>query len=235
MAFEQIFSNVLPRRVTLQYNDGSASRTLLKIDCTRSEELSMDAQATLHEVEDGSQISDHIIKRGRTLQLEGIISDAPITLTGTIVGNAAGFTGSRIGGAAGTIATAGTVIMANLALAGSPKPSKAALDIFDEIYEKGTLLSIIGGLATYENMVMEKFSAPRNAATGGALVFKASFRQITIASGQSVEIPKEAKSDAIKDLSATERHQGVKQGTVLEETKASRPASWAYRLIWGSN
>ena len=142
---------------------------------------------------------------------------------------------SSNGGAAGTLATAGTVIMANLALAGSPKPSKAALDIFDEIYEKGTLLSIIGGLATYENMVMEKFSAPRNAATGGALVFKASFRQITIASGQSVEIPKEAKSEAIKDLSATERHQGVKQGTVLEETKASRPASWAYRLIWGSN
>ena len=145
-----------------------------------------------------------------------------------------GFAGSRIGGAAGTIATAGTVVMANLVLAGSPKPSKAALDIFDEIYTKGTLLSIIGGLATYENMIMERFTAPRNSATGGSLVFKASFRQITIVSGQSVEIPKEAKSEEIKDLSATERHQGVKQGAVLDETEMSRPASWAYRLIWGN-
>ena len=235
MAYEQIFENVLPRRVTIQFSDGTASRTLLKIDCTRSEELSMDAQATLHEVEDGSQISDHVIKRGRTLQIDGIISDSPITLTGTLVGNAAGFAGSRIGGAAGTIATAGTVVMANLALAGSPKPSKAALDIFDEIYANGTLLSIIGGLTTYENMIMERFTAPRNAATGGALVFKASFRQIKIVSGQSVKIPKEAKSEEIKDLSATERHQGVKQGTVLDESKMSRPASWAYRLIVGSD
>ncbi len=235
MAFEQIFDRIIPRRVTIQYSDGGQSRTLLKIDCTSAEEVSLEAQATLHDVEDGSQIADHVIKRGRTLQLEGIVSDNPINLTGTIIGNTAGFIGSRIGGAAGTIATAGTVFMGNLALSGSAKPSKAALDIFEEIYAGGVPLTIIAGLATYNNMVMERFTAPRNAANAGALVFKASFRQVSIISGQKVSIPRAAKSDEVKDLSAVEQQQGTKQGQVLDTGKSSKASSWAYRLIWGNN
>jgi hypothetical protein len=230
MAYQQIFKNVLPRRVTLQYSDGTAQRTLLKIDCTSSEELSLEAQATLHDIEDGAQIADHVIKKGRALQIEGIISDAPINLTDTLIGNAAGYLGSRVGGAAGKLVTAGAVVMAGLALGDSPKPSKAALDIFEEIYANNTLLTIIAGLATYDNMIMEKFSAPRNASTAGALVFKASFLQVGRVSGRTVTVPRAAKSDDVKDLSSTEQQQGTKQGTALDSRRTEKAASWALQL-----
>lgn len=230
MAYQQIFDHLLPRRVTLQYSDGTARRTLLKIDCTSAEELSLESQATLHDIEDGAQISDHVIKKGRTLQLEGIISDAPINLTGTLIGNAAGYIGNQLGGAAGSIATAGAVVMAGLALADSAKPSKAALDIFEEIYANNTLLTIIAGLATYDNMVMEKFSAPRRAATAGALAFKAAFRQVNIISGQSVAIPRSARSEDVKDLSAAEQQQGTRQGTTLDSGRQETTTSWALQL-----
>lgn len=235
MAFEQIFDQFLARRVTLQCGDGNLQRTLLKIDCTPSEQISFEARATLHDVQDGARIADHVIKKGRTLQIEGIVSDNPINLTGTLIGNAAGFTGYRIDGAAGAVTTAGAVVMANLALAGSAKPSKAALDIFEEIYANSTPLTIIAGLSTYTDMIMERFSAPRKAANAGALVFKAAFRQVTVISGQSVAIPRDAKSEQVKDLSAAERQQGTRQGAALEESKSVKAASWAYKLIWGDN
>jgi hypothetical protein len=235
MAFESIFSRLQPRRVTLQYNDGDASRTLLKIDCTRIEELGLASQATAHAVEDGADICDHVIRLGRSLILEGTISDAPVTLTGAAVGAGAGFIGNAMGGSMGTLATAGTVVMANLALAGSAKPSKAALDIFDAIYENGTPLTIITGLATYTNMIMEKFSAPRSAASAGALQFKAAFVQVRMVTGQSVQVPADAKSEDVKDLSAAEQSQGRKQAESLEGTKGDQAASWAYKLIWGNN
>jgi hypothetical protein len=235
MAYQQIFDRFVPRRVTLQYSNANQQRTLLKIDCTVSEEVSLEAQATMHEIEDGGQIADHVIKKGRTLQLEGIVSDTPITLTSTLAGNAAGFVGSQIGGTAGAISTAAGVVMANLALSGSAKPSKAALDIFEEIYANATPLVIVAGLATYTDMVMEKFTAPRSAANAGALVFKAAFRQVNIISGESVTVPTAAKSDSVKDLSAAEQQQGTRQGATLDSGKSGKAASWAYKLIWGNN
>jgi hypothetical protein len=235
MAFEKLFDRFIPRRVTLQYSDGAARRTLLKIDCTVAEEMGLEAQATLHAVEDGAQIADHVIKKGRTLQIEGIVSDTPINLTGTLAGNAAGFVGSNIGGTAGTMATVGAVVMADLALSGSARPSKAALDIFEEIYATATPLTIIAGLSTYTDMIMERFTAPRSASRAGALVFKAAFRQVTIISGQRVAIPAQAKSEDVKDLSAAGRQLGTKQGQALDKSKSEKAASWAYKLIWGNN
>jgi hypothetical protein len=233
MAFENIFDKLRTRRVTLQVQSGAAARTLLVIDCTPVERFSLASQATLHEIEDGSEISDHVIKRGRTLSIEGIVSDSPINLTQVVVGNAAGLLGGAIGGAGGVLATAATVVMANLALAGSAKPSKAALDIFEEIYRSSALLTIIGGLTTYTDMVMENFDVDRSARTGGGLFFKGAFRQISIAIGQSVDIPEAARSAGVKDLSAVQKQAGRKQGSILDGGKQGKAASWAYRLVFG--
>jgi len=208
-------------------------RTLLIVDCTVAEQVDLESQATLHEIEDGSQISDHVIRRGRGYRMEGIVSDTPITLAGALIGNTAGFIGGRIGGAAGSLATAGSVIMANLALSNSAKASRAALDIFEDIYANNIPLTIVAGLATYTNMVMEHFSDTRNAHTAGALVFKADFRQIRIVSGQTVDVPREAKVDSVKDLGAAEQRGGRKQPAVLEGAKAGRAQSWAHKLLTG--
>ena len=232
MSLTSIFDKLRPGRVTLQTGSGAETRTLLTIDCTPLERFGFSSQATLHEIEDGSEVSDHVIRRGRVLHIDGIVSDAPINLGQAMIGNLAGAIGGAMGGRAGVIATAATVGMANLALAG-PKPSKAALDIFEEIYRTSARLTIVGGLTTHTDMVMESFDADRSASTAGALVFKASFRQIVIVAGQSVDVPTAAREAGVKDLSSVEQQTGRKQGEVLEGGKQSAAASWAYRLVFG--
>ena len=76
--------------MTIQVDTGGSVRTLLVVDCTRAEEVSLEAQASLHEIEDGSPITDHVIKRGRGFQLQGVVSDYPINLTQAAIGNAGG-------------------------------------------------------------------------------------------------------------------------------------------------
>jgi len=57
--------------VTIQDNFGH----LLAIDATLSEDHTRSAQATMHEIEGGDEISDHVIKKGTQLILNGIISE----------------------------------------------------------------------------------------------------------------------------------------------------------------
>ncbi len=57
--------------VTIQDNFGH----LLAIDATLNEEHTRSAQATMHEIEGGDEISDHVIKKGTQLTLNGIISE----------------------------------------------------------------------------------------------------------------------------------------------------------------
>jgi hypothetical protein len=120
--------------------------------------------------------------------------------------------------------------MANLALAGSSKPSKAAMDIFEQIHANSLPVTLVGGLNAYTDLIMERFSDERTAATGGALVFKASFRQVRIITGQSVTVPRQAKGEDVKDLSATEQQQGTKQGNILEDVKQGKAQSWLCKI-----
>lgn len=230
MGFETIYNSKRTKRVTLQYDDGDNSQVLLAIDCTVAEEITLEAQATTHAVEDGSDISDHVLKKGRGYQIQGIVSDTPINLTQAAIGNAAGIAGSVVGGQAGKLISAATVVMTNLAMTGESKPSKAALDIFEQIYDNSIPVTIVGGLTAYANMIMEKYTAKRTAGNGGALNFSGVFRQIRIVSGQSVTVPASARAEDVADLAAEEQQQGRKQGTELTGTKKEKAASWLSQI-----
>ncbi|BBO74395.1 hypothetical protein DSCW_18120 [Desulfosarcina widdelii] len=232
MAFESIHTVFFPRRLTLQYNTGDAERVLLQVDCTHSERFSLDAHATAHAVEDGSEISDHIIQKGRTLNIDGSVSDSPINLTTAMIGNAAGIVGGIFSGPAKTVATAAAVILGNRMVAASPKPARAALDVFEEIYEKKVLLTIVSGLATFTNMVMERFSPLRTAQNAGALVFSASFREVRIVNSETVAVPREALSEDTRDLGSSEKQAGRQQSSTLSDAE-EKYASWLYQLIVG--
>jgi len=231
MAFESIHATLFPRRVTIQCNTGGAERVLLQIDATNSERISYDAQATAHEIEDGSEISDHVINKGRTLSLDGTISDTPINLATAMVGNVAGILGGALSGPAKTVATAAGVILGNRMVTDSARPSKSALDVFQEIYEKKAILTIISGLATHTNMIMEQFTPVRTARNAGALVFSARFREIRIVTGESVAVPKEAVSEDAQDLSSTEKDSGRQQPGALTDVQKKITESWAYKLF----
>ncbi len=178
-------------RVSLSYLSGEDAEALelLKIDATRAEEHSFKAKATQHEVEDGANISDHVIKAGRTVTLDGVISDDPISVLAAAVGNIGGITGSLVEGVGGAVATGAISKLGSELVANGSKPSKDAIDILEYIYEESIPLMITTSIKTYTNMIMEDLRIPRSSRTANSLEFKASFREARIVESEVVDIP----------------------------------------------
>lgn len=176
-------------------------KTIIACDAVTSENHQMIAEATQFEIEDGSDISDHVINRGKTLTIEGIVSDDPITLTQKGVLNR----------------TLGGVLPGSLKsklsydLGGDDgKPSKEAFDQFEFIHDNKIPVTLITGLKKYDNMIMEEFSAPRDSKTVRALRFTATFRQVNIVS-TILEAAPIIKQDV--NLGAQSKKNIGKQGT----------------------
>jgi len=207
------------KRVTITYAD----RELLKVDATIREGHDSTSQATKHGIEDGSEISDHIIKQPRTLTLTGIISDDPIDLAEVAIGNLAGIAGGIFGGVGGAAITGlSAKIGSSLVANAERKPTKSALEVFEDIYELGIPVSIITGLRDYNNMVMENLSIPIESGRSNELRFTASFSQITIVSSEVIAVPKEAV-----DPTAGSALEKTKQGTKAAEEATEEVAGKA--------
>ena len=179
------------KRVALSYLAGEDAEALelLKIDATRAEEHSFRAKATQHEVEDGANISDHVIKTGRIVTLDGIISDDPISIAAAAIGNIGGIAGSLVEGLGGAVATGAVSKLGSELITSGSKPSKDAVDILEYIYEESIPLMITTSIKTYTNMIMESLSIPRNSRNANALEFKATFKEIRIVESEVVDIP----------------------------------------------
>ena len=199
------------KRVSLSYLAGKDAEALelLKIDATRGEEHSFKAKATQHEVEDGANISDHVIKTGRIVTLDGVISDDPISISAAAVGNIAGLTGSLVEGIGGAVATGAVSKLGSELIANGSKPSKDAFDILEYIYEESIPLMITTSIKTYTNMIMESLTMPRNSKTANSLEFKASFKEARIVESEVVDIP---PSSTTVDGAIEEQKGGKKPG-----------------------
>jgi hypothetical protein len=161
--------------------DQEGNNLLFQIDATVSENHALSSKATMHEIEDGSVISDHIINKGRKLTLEGIVSDDPFLLAETGLITAFGLVSNVFEGLSGAIVAGGGAAIAGAIFSESKPRSKTALDIFDEIYEKKQTVQIVTGLKSYKNMVLENLSIPRTAQNSKSLTFKATFVNIILA------------------------------------------------------
>jgi len=217
------------KRVTILYAD----RELLKVDATVNEGHGLEAQATKHGIEDGSEISDHIIKQPRTLTMTGIISDDPIDLAEVAIGNLAGVAGGIFGGIAGAAITGYTAkVGSSLVANAEKKPTKSALEVFEDIWLLGIPVSITTGLRDYNNMIMERLSIPVEAGRSNELRFTASFSQITIVSSEVVPVTKEnIADDAGPALDKTK--QGNKSAEIAEQAvldKVTNPKTWAFGI-----
>jgi hypothetical protein len=203
------FLNV--KKITL-IKDGE--KTIIACDCITSENHQFLSEATEFEIEDGSNISDHVINRSKVLTIEGIVSDDPITIldTSIIERTISSTTPSMIKS------------MMPFGLSGEKgKPSKEAFDQFELIHDRKIPVTIITGLKKYDNMIMEEFIAPRSSATVRSLNFTASFRQLRIVS-TILEAPPATKQ--VVELGAQKKKNVGTQGanSIVE----SRNESWAH-------
>ncbi|MCK5603279.1 hypothetical protein KAR91_15455 [Candidatus Pacearchaeota archaeon] len=218
------------KKTTLQYVDpDGTSIELLKIDATQSLEHRMSAKATRHEIEDGGFVSDHVILNGRSLTIQGVISDNPINLLEAASGNISGVVGGVAGGVVGAVAT-GVIskIGSDLISNGEEKPSVDAMSMLDLVYENKIPLTIITGLKTYVNMIMESFTAPQNPRNAGSLNFTGSFTEVRIIESEEVDIPAVSTDNEGAIKTKTEGKKPVEE---LNEATTEKGSSLLFKIL----
>jgi hypothetical protein len=147
----------------------------LVLDCSISEQHQGDVEVTEHPVEFGANIVDHARPKPEQVTLEGLISNTPITL----------------GQARRIVSTAGVAVESSVledALAGQPGYAEAAYATLRDLRENPRLVTIKTALRDYEDMVMTSLSVPRDAKTGEALRFTATFRHVRLVKNKSTTV-----------------------------------------------
>jgi len=191
-----IFDMLKARRITV-ITDGE--KTIIGCDVVTEESHEMVSEVTEFEVEDGSLITDHVIKKGKRLKITGLISDDPITILQT-----------------GLLERASSVIPANLksklGFGIGGKYSKNAFDQFEKIYDEKRPVEIVTGLKKYDNMIMIDLNVPRSSKTVRSLQFTATFKQINIVSTDFTYAPSQKMEEG---LGAEEKKNIGKKGTQI--------------------
>lgn len=136
-----------------------------EIDIAETEEHAFENEITEHPVESGSDITDHVRARAIVLTVEGIVSDTPL---------------EALARRRNELTTVGGEAYA--------KPSEEAFARLLEINDTREPITIETSLRVYTNMVLERLNAPRNAGTGDALRFSATFRQIRLVTNERTTI-----------------------------------------------
>lgn len=182
--------------------DPSTGSVLLQCDAVLSETHSRDVEVTSFPLEDGSTISDHIVVPPVELQLQGIVSDAPLGDKAGLITEAiaSGLTAvvPPLGVAAAGAGYAAFLALNNTNLAGQNIGASSR-----SVAAFGQLLRLQGGDPTaqppvlprpfnvttkfrlYTSMVIKSLSVPRDATVGGAIVFQAALTQMLVVRPQT--------------------------------------------------
>jgi len=203
MATTNIFdlhSLMKQQRVVLQYTgENNVTAEILKLDASVYEEPVLESQATVHPLLDGSEISDHVIKKPVSLTIRGIVSDHPINIGEAVAAGIGGImgsvfnpnTGAMIGLAAGQAFKIGSTLISQREseTEALPARSKTAYQALYGLYNDKRPCDIITGLTTFRNMIMERLSVPRDAKTANSLTFTARFKEVVFITPATTQIP----------------------------------------------
>lgn len=203
-----------PIRTRLKASSENKSADILLIDIVDSETVDFENEVTDHPIEDGSEISDHIRKKPIAINIQGTISETPLTITddsndilsageAEAKGLARGFLGGAIAAASAKVAgqfgslagAAGGVLGAQL-MRSDDNPAQIARKKLIDLLKSGERFTVQTKYEAYNNMVIKKLSFPRSNADGRSLKFSAEFKQINIVTGKEVKIKSLARSAA---------------------------------------
>jgi Dit-like tail protein len=162
----------------------------LVLDATLSEAHSVEVEATEHPVESGVNIVDHLRPKPRTLTLEGVVSDTPLAdpQDGT----------QEVRYRPPAKGAEEQVLFA--------KPryekgrAKSAWEHLLALKDSGELVTIATYLAEYKSMALVKLDSTRDAKTGDAVRFTATFREVRIVTLKRETLQSLPKANAKKDL-----------------------------------
>jgi hypothetical protein len=187
-----------PKKVTLD---------TLEVDCTLNESHDFEADVTEFEVESGAKVSDHRLLKPVEFTLSGVISDTP--LEQDLIGQAFAAASPLLGAAVSAAQAAGNL------LAGDAIFTRDGFNKLVRLYEVGRetvkttngqlerqdgTFSIVTKYRTYDRMVVKSLRIQRDKATGLALPFVATFREIRLVDTQSADFQGQSQVDSTKAL-----------------------------------
>lgn len=178
-----------------------------EVDAVLSETHTMERDVTMNEVENGSPIADHIIKRPITLDIQAIVTDAPVK---GLVENYSNAIDNLLNG------------------------SKYTADCFGALrlfYEHQDILTIYTEYTAYENMAIQSIVIARDPKDGEALVFNIRAVQIRIVETASTTLPagmgvkadgtSNAKQEATAHRATPNKDVGKNTGADVDTNKGS--------------
>ena len=171
------------------------------VDCSRAETHALEADATEHEVEEGSDITDHYRARPRTIQIAGTITDSPIST---------GLPGA-------------TLVNSVVSLAKGSDPVGDAWRVIKGYFSDGELVTIETSFDSYQNIALLGFSVERAASFGRAMNFTLDARQLRIVTtldAAAIPIP---KTDTAKKATKA-ANKGNKQTAAANEAQSQSAA-----------
>ncbi len=144
---------------------GFSSIGALTLDAVVSETISLASNATQYPVEEGLPVSDAILQQSPRLRLEGIITNADVSLIDNLI----------IGGAIGS---------------GASK-QQTCLDVLTSIYNEHVPIIITTGIAQYTDFAMTSCDMSRDNRERGTLSVRAEFVKIRKVALKEGDVPPE--------------------------------------------
>lgn len=181
----QGLSNLLSSKTRVQFIQNN--NTVISFDASIKENHTRESPPTEFPIEDGREISDHIILKPFNLELTGVISDTPIGGLQGLLQEAGVTAAAALLPPVGIVAAAGALALFS-ALASSKSPSVAAYGQLIQLQTNAQPVDVITSLYRYPNMWIKSISVPRDSETGQVLLFTVSLVQLLIVRPQSVNI-----------------------------------------------
>lgn len=186
----------------------------IELDAMLDESHEWSAEATSNPVEDGAPVTDHVIEQADKLTIRGVVTDAPLNASSSILG--------FIGGGS------------------ADNKTQTVFDLLDTLIKKREVLTVYTKHKTYDDMVLTSVTIPRSASVGEAVEFSAEFIHIRKVATQTVDVPDgvsakpEAKAGgaggAVSKKASATKESGKKQAQTIKSptkpaTQANKPAA----------
>jgi hypothetical protein len=190
----------------------------IAIDCSHSEIIEYANVVTMHPVQDGSFVSDHIYKKPVKIKLQGSIVDASTSVFGAVRNVANVFNGN---------------ILNNIQSAFSSK-GRNQLTAYEALKDFATnkpVVDLVMYWDSFENMAIESITMPRDGKTGERLYFEMTLVNVVYAGVEFSNISN--KSRSTQDLLSSKTNLGKKQTLppTVEQKRAASTAANAWKGI----
>lgn len=188
------------KRPSIETSLDGVTKTIITMDVSISETHSRTAVISQNEIEDGSNVADHVKLNPEKLTIEGLVSDSPVGVLQSAIGAglssasqlAAGAASKALGPVAAT-AVGSAVGLAGGSIAGlltgQNRNPKDMFKLLDDLWRKRQPFTMVTALEKYDNMIITDLTVPRSASIGKSLRFTMSLEKVQIVSSSIVQVP----------------------------------------------